>query len=120
MEQSLSIMTYEAVRNQGSDVARERERMAFDRGIALMEAAAKRPDRLEPKREAVRYMQTLWGFLIRDLTDPANDLTDDLKDNLIAIGLFVMRETDRIIAGESEDWDSLIDINRTVREGLSS
>ncbi len=65
------------------------------------------------------YQQALWGILIRDLSDPANDLSDDLKANLISIGLWVMRETDAIVAGKSQNWRGLIDINRTIREGLA-
>lgn len=111
---------YEDVCALSSDVLRDRERVAFDEGIALLKAAQKSPDDLEARRAAARHMQTLWAFLIKDLTNPANDLSEDLKSNLVSIGLWVIRETDAILAGRSDNWGSLIEINGTVREGLAS
>lgn len=111
--------TYVDVTQASSEVGRERERIAFDRAIALLEAARDAPaDDLGARREAVRIVQALWRFLIKDLTDPANDLSDELKGNLISIGLWSIKEADELIAGRSHDWDPLIDINRIVRKGL--
>jgi flagellar biosynthesis activator protein FlaF len=106
---------YADVTEDSGTVGREREREAFDRGIAMMRSAADGAT----NQEAARYMQELWGFLIRDLASPNNDLSDDLKANLISIGLWVLRETDAIITGAKAGWDALIDINTTVREGLA-
>lgn len=111
---------YEDVCFTSSSAMREREREAFDRGIALLEAAQNAPQDVAAMRAAADHMRTLWGFLIGDLTDPANDLPDELKANLVSIGIWVMRETDAILAGESTDWNAIIDINRSVREGLNS
>lgn len=111
---------YEDVHDLSSDVLRERECLAFDQGLALLEAAKGAPGDREAAQRAVRHLQTLWGFLIRDLSNPANDLSDDLKTNLVSIGLWVMRETDAILAGTSDNWTALIEINTTVREGLST
>lgn len=112
-------LSYVDVCESSSETARENERRAFDKGLALLEAAASAPPQSRHGHEAVSYQQALWGILIRDLSDPANDLSDDLKANLISIGLWVMRETDAIIAGRSQNWRGLIDINRTIREGLA-
>jgi flagellar protein FlaF len=115
----LQALSYVDVCESSSENARENERRAFDKGLALLEAAAASPADQRHGEEAVSYQQALWGILIRDLTDPANDLSDDLKANLISIGLWVMRETDAIVAGRSHNWRGLIDINRTIREGLA-
>lgn len=109
--------TYVHVRQTAPSFAREQERKAFDTGIALMEAAKSSQQPAEAI-EAIRHVQTLWGYLIKDLSDPSNELPDDLKGNLVSIGLWVLKETDSILAGKSQNWDALIDINRTVREGL--
>ena len=111
--------TYADVRQTSSEVGRERERIAFDRAIALLEAARAAPhDDIATRREAIRTVQALWRFLIRDLAHPANDLTGDLKDNLIAIGLWSIREADSLVAGHTHDWAPLIEIQQTVRKGL--
>jgi flagellar protein FlaF len=109
---------YEDIRETSSEVGRERERIAFDRAIALLEAARDGGNDLPLHREAVFTIQNLWRFLIRDLTHPANDLSDDLKDNLVSIGLWTIEEADRLIAGKTNDWTNIIEITRTVRKGL--
>ncbi len=110
---------YADVHQGSSTVGREEEREAFDMAIALMNAAHASPCDGRQSRNAARHVQLLWGYLIKDLTHPGNDLSDELKANLISIGLWVMREADAIIAGRRSDWSPLIDINATVREGLS-
>ncbi|RAI00219.1 flagellar biosynthesis regulator FlhF [Acuticoccus sediminis] len=111
---------YADVTMGSSAVGREQECEAFDIGIALMEAARAEPDSFDRTRDAARHVQTLWGFLIKDLSQPANDLSEELKANLISIGLWVIRETDAILGGHKSDWTPVIDINRTVREGLAT
>ena len=70
--------------SQGCSVlGREQECEAFDTGIALMQAAQADPGNFDRKRDAARHVQTLWGYLIKDLSRPANDLSDDLKGNLV-------------------------------------
>lgn len=112
--------TYVQMRQTAPAFARNQERQAFDAGIALMEAAQGNANDSQRSIDAVRHMQRLWSFLIKDLADPSNDLSDELKANLISIGLWVLKETDAILAGTSANWNGLIDINRTVREGLST
>ena len=112
--------TYVQMRQTAPEFARDQERLAFDAGIRLMEAAQGTANDSQQTLDAVRHMQRLWSFLIKDLSDPSNDLSDDLKANLISIGLWVLKETDAILAGTKDNWSGLIDINRTVREGLST
>ncbi len=112
--------TYAQMRQTAPGIARNQEREAFDAGIKLMEAAQGTANDSQQSIDAVRHMQRLWSFLIKDLSDPSNDLSDELKANLISIGLWVLKETDAILAGRGKNWPGLIDINRTVREGLST
>lgn len=112
--------TYVLMRQMAPELAREQEAEAFDTGIRLMEEAKDAPLRSQQVIEATRHMHQLWSYLIKDLSDPTNDLSDELKANLISIGLWVLRETENILAGRSNNWAGLIDINRTVRKGLSS
>ncbi|MEM9223082.1 MAG: flagellar biosynthesis regulator FlaF [Pseudomonadota bacterium] len=111
--------SYLDVSRASPEVGRQQEGQAFDDGIALMKVARNSPQDVGAAVESVRYMQSLWGFLIRDLNSPQNDLSDELKANLISIGLWVLRECDLVLAGHTENWDTLIEINMTVREGLS-
>ena len=45
-------------------------------------------------------------------------MPDKLKGQLISIGLWVMRESDRVIRGEQKSLEALIDINAMIQEGL--
>ncbi|MEM7694945.1 MAG: flagellar biosynthesis regulator FlaF [Pseudomonadota bacterium] len=110
---------YVQVHQMAPGFTRDQERQAFDHALDLLENAQSLPSTSNDAMEALRFCQKLWGFLIKDLSDPANDLPEDLRGNLISIGLWVLRETDAILAGKSQNWKGVIDINRTVREGLA-
>lgn len=111
---------YTDVHRDAPEFSRDLERRAFDTGIRLLEDARELPNGTPRAIDALRHIQELWGILIKDLGDPANELPAELRANLISIGLWVMREADNILAGKSENWDGLIEINRTVREGLAT
>jgi len=66
----------------------------------------------------VRFLQDLWGFFIQDLTDPNNDLAEQLRADLISIGLWVIKESDRVISERSQSFTELIDVNKSIRDGL--
>lgn len=111
-------MSYAEIVDDDSQERRSREVMAFDHGIDLLTRAAASGTRSAEATEAVRYVQQLWGFLITDLADPGNSLTDVVRTDLISIGLWVMREADRVLTGASQNFAGLIEVNRTVRDGL--
>ncbi len=111
-------MSYAEIADDDSQERRSREVMAFDHGIELLTRAAAGDPRSAEATEAVRYVQQLWGFLISDLSDPGNSLSGPLRTDLISIGLWVIREADRLLSGASQSFKGLIDINRTVRDGL--
>ena len=99
--------------------ARAREQVAIDHGIALMQRAEAEGGGSPQALEALRYVQKLWIFFIENLTDPSNELAGPVKDDLISIGLWTIAEADRLIADPSKSFAALIDINRTIRDGLA-
>ena len=111
-------LSYAEIADDDAQERRSREVIAFDHGIELLTRAAAGDPRSLEAREAVRYVQQLWGFLISDLSDPGNSLAAPLRTDLISIGLWVIREADRLLSGATESFKGLIDINRTVRDGL--
>jgi flagellar protein FlaF len=111
-------LSYAEIADDDTHERRSREVIAFDHGIELLTRAAAGDPRSAEATEAVRYVQQLWGFLISDLADPGNSLAAPLRTDLISIGLWVIREADRLLSGASESFKGLIDINRTVRDGL--
>ncbi len=102
------------------DFAAERahEAMAFDHAIAMMrEGEEKGMDSLEAVK-AGHFVRRLWMFLLNDLASPENGLSDQLRADLISIGIWALKEVDRIERREVDSFADLIDIMQTLRDGL--
>lgn len=110
--------SYAEILEDAGTEGRAREREALDQAIELLQRAATCGPRSPEAVEAVRYLQTLWGFFIKDLVDPNNALAEQLRADLISIGLWVLKESDRYIQQQSENINGLIDVNMTIRDGL--
>ena len=52
-----------------------------------------------------------------DLNDEGNKLPTELKKNLIGLGIWVNRETQRVMDGDT-DSGALIEINQIIMDGL--
>lgn len=109
----------ETVEDAGS-AGRAREAIVLGRAIERLERSAAlapgEPDRIA----ALRFVQEVWRFLIADLANPENALPGPLKADLVSIGLWIMAESHRLIAGEKDDMRPLIEIVATVRAGLAA
>ncbi|MHC5307646.1 flagellar biosynthesis regulator FlaF [Bartonella sp. LJL80] len=113
-------MRYEDVMEEDSVGARERESILFDRCIKLLRAAqVSGPDTREAS-EAVAFTRKLWIILIEDLGQAENALPKELKASLISIGFFILKEIQRLENGEIADFDALVEISESIRDGLAS
>jgi flagellar protein FlaF len=110
--------SYAEVIEDSSKDCRQREFELFGRAISLMKTAEGMPSQSPEMIDAIVFVQRLWTFLIKDLGHPDNGLPDQLKGQLISIGLWVMRESDRAVRGEQKSLEALIDINAMIQEGL--
>jgi flagellar protein FlaF len=104
--------------DDSADIGRARERAAFDRAIDLMESADAADAPAATRTEAVSFVQRLWSLLIADLTSPENDLPESLRADLVSIGLWILRQSDRILRGDAQGFDGLIYVNAKIRDGL--
>lgn len=110
--------SYAEILEDSSSECREREKLAFDRAIDLLREAASKGSKSLAGREAVSFVQRLWSILIDDLLSADNGLPDALRAELVSIGLWIMKESDLIHQGQSENFSALIDINTMIRDGL--
>lgn len=72
---------------------------------------------LEP---ALTYNRKLWTILSTAATEHDSQLPQDLKRNIALIAIFIFnRSLDLQIDPKASDLDALIDINRSIAQGLS-
>ncbi|WP_395665166.1 flagellar biosynthesis regulator FlaF [Methylocella sp.] len=107
----------EALENAPSE-CRERERMAFDHAIDLLKRAESDGRGSTTALEAIDFVCRLWKALLEDLASADNDLPESLRGDLISVGIWVLRESDRLRAGGPDGFRSLIEVCATIRDGL--
>ena len=70
---------------------------------------------------ALTYNRKLWTVLIDLILKPTNPLPDEVKRNLANIAVFIFKQTiDIECAPDPEKIGPLVDLNRTIAEGLRS
>ena len=73
---------------------------------------------IEDQVQSLLYVRRLWTIFIEDLAHPENGLPEQLRADIISIGLWVVKETDRLRADRSNDVMQLVEINRLIRDAL--
>lgn len=110
--------SYIAVAEDDCALARSHEWQALDQAITLLEAARPTGSASRETIEAISFAGRLWTFLIEDLANSENALPEATRAALISIGLFALKQGEALRLGQSEDFDSVIDVNRMIRDGL--
>lgn len=111
--------SYAEIIDDAGSATRERERIAFDRALEMLRAAEIRGTASDEARAAISYVQKLWNFLIEDLANPENELAEQIRGDLISIGIWVIREADRVLNDPAKGFGPLIQVNTSVRDGLA-
>jgi flagellar protein FlaF len=68
--------------------------------------------------EALHFTNRVWTALLEDLSSDENALPKELRANLISIGLWLLRETEDIRQGRSNNFDGLIEVSQIIRDGI--
>lgn len=114
----MSKASYAEVLEDGGAEQRANERVALTHGIGLLQEAAEKDTPAHRRTEALLYINRLWAFLLEDLVKSDNALPAQLRADLISIGIWVLRETEAIRLGQSENFADLITINTIIRDGM--
>lgn len=114
----MTFEAYEAVVDESASEARGRERQALSLGIDRLERLQNGRFSLEDLVESLLYVRRLWTIFIEDLAHPENGLPEKLRADVISIGLWVVKEADRLREERSNDVVQLIEINRLIRDAL--
>ena len=99
--------------------SREGEAMAFTKAALKLEDVKKSLDDYDAYASALKFNQLLWTIIQADIVDQENQLSDQLKANILSLSIFVDRQTIKALADTSEQHlDVLININKNLAEGL--
>jgi flagellar protein FlaF len=109
---------YNEVIEDSRQTMRARERQAMDRVIAMLRTAEENGPGSRERIEALFYLRRLWTIFLNDLNDPNNELPDQLRAGIISIGIWMMKEIDRVSCGAAADLRVMIQINELIRDGL--
>ncbi|WFU74318.1 MULTISPECIES: flagellar biosynthesis regulator FlaF [unclassified Bradyrhizobium] len=114
----MTFEAYESVVDDSGYEARGRERQALSLGIDRLERLQKGRASFEDQVQSLLYVRRLWAIFIEDLAHPENGLPEKLRADIISIGLWVVKEADRLREEKSDDVTQLIEINRMIRDAL--
>lgn len=114
----MTFEAYETVVEDSGYEARERERQALSLGIDRLERLQNERFSREDQVQSLLYVRRLWTIFIEDLAHPENGLPEQLRADIISIGLWVVKEADRLREERSNDVTQLVEINRMIRDAL--
>jgi flagellar protein FlaF len=109
---------YNDVIEDSHQTLRAREQAAMDRVIAMLRAAQEKGPQSRELIDALFYLRRLWMIFIDDLNDPNNELPAQLRAGIVSIGVWMMKEIDRVRGGLTSDLTPMIEINVLIRNGL--
>lgn len=110
--------SYAEVQTDSVADAKDREQQLLSRSIDLLvEARDAGPNSMESVR-AIHFLNRLWTTFIEDLGNADNELPKELRANLISIGLWLLRESEEIRQGRSQNFEGLIEVSQIIRDGI--
>jgi flagellar protein FlaF len=86
---------------------------------ALMHAATVDKSDLKTRIDALDWNRRLWSTLAAACQDPDNAMSAPMRAQFISLSLFVNRHSSQVMKGE-EEFEVLIDINRSIMQGLAA
>ncbi|MER8423809.1 flagellar biosynthesis regulator FlaF [Mesorhizobium sp. M0960] len=109
---------YQFPRAEMQTAAGARHRQLLSRSIDMLLAAmAAGRDSLEAA-EALHFTSRVWTAFVEDLRSGDSALPTELRANLISIGLWLLRETEDIRQGRTDNFEGLIEVAAIVRDGM--
>ena len=114
----MSLEAYRQVQNI-AESPRETEYRLFAQVTRALMEAGERGVRDQAFFEALDWNRRLWSTLGTDCATAGNGLPKNLRAQIISIGLWVSKYSSQVALGRA-DIEALIDVNRTIMEGLAA
>ncbi len=99
--------------------ARQRERFALDQSILLMEQASAVGATGAQAADAIAFTTKLWALLVEDLANPDNGLPKALRAQLVSIGIWILRELERLRTDGAQEFTDIVAVSKAIRDGLT-
>ncbi|TPW26904.1 flagellar biosynthesis regulator FlaF [Pararhizobium mangrovi] len=110
--------SYAEIQQDDVSEAKDRERQLIDRSIELMRRAQEKGVRSPEAANALFFARRIWVRFIEDLGSSENELDAELRANLISVGIWILKEAEKVRRGEVDDLSGIIEISEIIRDGL--
>ena len=114
----MSLQAYQSAAQRAESPRELEYRLFAEVTRSLVEAAGMEAVRVGARMEALDWNRRLWAVLAGDCAADGNGLNDATRAQVISLSLFVERHTAGVAAGR-EAFEPLIEVNRTVMQGLA-
>ncbi|HYD88261.1 MAG TPA: flagellar biosynthesis regulator FlaF [Vitreimonas sp.] len=114
----MSIKAYQRAATQ-AEQPRELEYRAFGQATAGLVRLKEGAPTIAEKVAAIDLNRRLWNMLSADCAAPENQLPMALRGQIISLALWVSRYSSEVLR-DGADVEPLIDVNRTMMEGLAA
>ena len=85
---------------------------------ALVHASTVEKSDIATRIDALDWNRRLWSTLATACSEPSNTMPQALRAQIISLDLFISRHSSAVMRGE-DDFETLIDINRMIMQGLA-
>lgn len=113
----MSFQTYQTVSARGESPRETEYRLFGQVTRSLMDADTAGRDDIARMAAALAWNRQVWNALANDCADERNGLPDQLRASIISLALFVRKYSSNVMR-DGADMSPLIDINRTIMQGL--
>jgi len=113
----MSYQAYQRTSARAEDPRSTEYRLLGQVTRALMEVREIAPREIRKRAEALDWNRRVWTAFAADCASPDNGLPETLRASIISLSIFISKETSTAMRGDG-DIDTLIDLNRTVMQGL--
>ena len=114
----MSLQAYKKAAQQTESPRQTEYRLFGEVTRALMRAAEADVNDIQPRIDALDWNRRVWSTLASDCATPGNNLSMELRAQIISISLWVSRHTS-LVMRRQEEFEPLIEVNRTIMQGLA-
>jgi flagellar biosynthesis activator protein FlaF len=114
----MSLAAYQTAQRR-AETPREIEYRLFGQVThALLEAQKVPYSDVGKRMDAIDWNRRVWSFMAGDCLSTANSLPEQLRASIVSLSLWVGRYSSDVMQ-RNADIEPLIDINRTIMQGLA-